>query len=317
MSNIDLGEDSRETVMNDKKVKILMSAYNGKKYIEQQMESIFNQTYKNIEILIRDDGSTDGTIEILKGYEKNGKIELVTGENLGIWKSVYWLAANTGDADYYSFADQDDVWMSDKIERAVNALGKMEQGKPALYICNFDFCDEDMNFSSHRNRLGVELTFVNSLVNFIAYGFTCVINEEMRQLFLQMPTDVQFYHDYLFLILATAFGNVVYEDDYIGAKYRRHGKNLSISNENALTLLMWRIKNFLLNDEFKYKEKWSMFSEIYAEKLNDRNSEILKWLTKPGYSVKTAMRRTFYTKRYREALLDDLALRAMFLVGKL
>jgi rhamnosyltransferase len=303
--------------MIEKKVKILMSAYNGKKYIEQQLESIFSQTYKNIEIFIRDDGSTDGTIELLQEYEKNGEIELVTGENLGIWKSVFWLAANTGGADYYSFADQDDIWMSDKIERAVNALEKTEQEKPTLYICNFDFYDEEMNFSSHRNRLGVELTFINALVNFIAYGFTCVINEKMRHLFLQMPADVQFYHDYLFLILATAFGDVVYEDGYVGAKYRRHGKNLSVSNESALTLLIWRIKNFLLNDEFKYKEKWGKFSEVYAEDLDDRNKEILSWFTKPGYGFKNAMRRTFYTKRYREALLDELALRVMFVVGKL
>jgi hypothetical protein len=132
-----------------------------------------------------------------------------------------------------------------------------------------------------------------------------------------MPTDVQFYHDYLFLILGTAFGNVTYEDDYVGAKYRRHGKNLSVSNENALALLIWRIKNFLLNDEFKYKEKWSEFAEIYTEELDERNREILKWFTKPGYSFKNAMRRAFYAKRYREALLDELALRVMFFVGKL
>jgi glycosyltransferase involved in cell wall biosynthesis len=303
--------------MSDKKVKILISTYNGKKYIEQQLESIFEQTYKNIEILIRDDGSTDGTIEILKEYEKNGKIELVTGENLGIWKSVFWLAANTGEADYYSFADQDDIWMSDKIERAVNALEKTNQENPALYFCNFDFYDEEMVFSSHRNRLGIELTFINSLVNFIAYGFTCVINENMRHLFLQMPTDVQFYHDYLFLILGTAFGNVIYEDDYIGAKYRRHGKNVSISNENALKLLIWRIKNFLFSDEFKYKEKWRKFSDIYEEKLDDTNRKILKLFTEQGYSLRNAMKRAFYTKRYREAMLDELALRVVFFVGKL
>ena len=303
--------------MFDKKVKILMSTYNGIKYIEQQLDSIFNQTYKNIEILIRDDGSTDATIELLKEYEKDGRIELVTGENLGIWKSVYWLAGNTSEADYYSFVDQDDIWESDKIERAVNALDKTEQDKPALYFCNFDFYDEEMNFSSHRNKLKIELTFINSLVNFIAYGFTCVINEKMRQLFIQMPMDVQFYHDYLFLILATSFGNVIYEDDYVGAKYRRHGKNVSVTNENALKLLLWRIKNFLLNDEFKYKEKWSKFSEIYAEKLDDKKKETLSWFTKPRYSFKNAMRRAFYTKRYREAALDELALRTMFFIGKL
>lgn len=69
--------------MNTKKVIICMSTYNGEKYLEEQLESLFSQTYKKIKIYVRDDGSTDGTIDILKKYEKKGKITLVLGKNLG------------------------------------------------------------------------------------------------------------------------------------------------------------------------------------------------------------------------------------------
>ena len=65
-----------------KKVIILLSTYNGECYIEEQIDSILAQTYKNIEIFVRDDGSTDRTVAILKHYEKEGKLRLVCGENL-------------------------------------------------------------------------------------------------------------------------------------------------------------------------------------------------------------------------------------------
>ena len=73
--------------MEDKKVAIVMSTYNGEKYIEEQLDSLFRQTYKNIEIYVRDDGSKDKTVEILKKYETQGKIHLYAKENKGFIKS--------------------------------------------------------------------------------------------------------------------------------------------------------------------------------------------------------------------------------------
>lgn len=64
----------------DKKVNVLLSAYNGEKYIREQIESILEQSYKNIEIYVRDDGSKDGTLTILKEYEERGLIHLEAGK---------------------------------------------------------------------------------------------------------------------------------------------------------------------------------------------------------------------------------------------
>ena len=94
----------------DKKVNVLLSAYNGEKYIREQIESILEQSYKNIEIYVRDDGSKDGTLTILKEYEERGLIHLEAGKNVGFVKSFEWLIANGGEADYYAFSDQDDFW---------------------------------------------------------------------------------------------------------------------------------------------------------------------------------------------------------------
>ena len=95
-----------------KKVIILLSAYNGEKYIREQIKSIINQTYSEIKIYVRDDGSKDQTPQILKEFADEGMIKLYLGENIGFVKSFLWLVKNCENADYYAFADQDDVWLS-------------------------------------------------------------------------------------------------------------------------------------------------------------------------------------------------------------
>ena len=89
-----------------KKVIILLSTYNGQNYIEEQIESLLKQTYNNIEIFIRDDGSKDNTITILKKYEKKyNYINVEYGNNIGFYKSFLWLLNNAHKGDYYSFCD--------------------------------------------------------------------------------------------------------------------------------------------------------------------------------------------------------------------
>jgi len=302
--------------MNDKKVIVLLSSYNGEKYIEEQLESILNQTYKNIEIIVRDDGSTDNTLEILKKYEKQKNIYLEHGNNLGFLKSFYWLLENTKEADYYSFADQDDFWLENKIEKAVNTLNNMDQGKAALYFCDYDYYDKEMNFISHKKPFNTELTLQNSLVSFICSGFTCVINNELKRLFLQMPSEKLFMHDYFLLLLGISFGNVFY-DKNVYAKFRRHGKNSSFFSGNIIKTYFWRIKKFLLQDEFEFKKKWKVFFDVYRNEFNERDKKILKLFANEKYRFDYALRKAFYKKRYRTSFFDELTLRFIFLIGKI
>ena len=302
--------------MENKKVAVLLSTYNGEKYLEQQLQSIFYQTYKNIELYVRDDGSTDGTLDILKKYENQGMLKLTVGENLGYCESFYSLLRNTNEADYYSFADQDDIWLENKIKTAVTALNGVEKEMPALYFCEFDYYDTDMNFVSHKKKLRQAITFPYALASFSVYAFTCVFNSEMRELFLKMPSGNSFPPDYLLLQLAASMGKVLYDTD-VYAKYRRHEKNASMSNQNFIKLLFWRIKNFLINDNFDYKAKWSALYDVYCEELSVDDKAILSWFAEEKYRLAYALRKSFYSKRYRETLFDEIAVRFMFAVGRL
>ena len=107
------------------KVIILMSVYNGENFIEEQLNSIFSQTGDfEIEVWVRDDGSKDGTISILKKYEEEKKLYWYSGENLKPAHSFMDLIMHSCKADYYAFSDQDDVWLNDKLKRSIKRLEK-------------------------------------------------------------------------------------------------------------------------------------------------------------------------------------------------
>ena len=130
----------------DKTIEILMATYNGEKYISEQINSIINQTYKNWKLLIRDDGSKDETLEILKEYEKKDKrINILrdTKGNLGFVKNFEELLKNSSE-EFIMFSDQDDYWLENKIELYINELIKLseiERKNPLLLHSNSFLCD--------------------------------------------------------------------------------------------------------------------------------------------------------------------------------
>lgn len=119
--------------MKDKKIVILMSTYNGEKYISDQIESIMRQkTSADILLKIRDDGSKDDTCEIIEEKQSKypGKIILIKGENIGYNNSFFYLIKNISGFEYYALSDQDDVWLEDKIETAIKNIEEQDYGGP-------------------------------------------------------------------------------------------------------------------------------------------------------------------------------------------
>lgn len=129
-----------------KSVQVLLSSYNGEKYIARQIDSILAQESVDIHLLIRDDGSKDGTRAILSDYESRfpEKIKVVTGDNLGYKKSFLTLIRLAGDYDYYAFADQDDYWLSDKESSSIAEMEKDPEDIPKLAQVDLEAVDENL-----------------------------------------------------------------------------------------------------------------------------------------------------------------------------
>ena len=107
----------------EEKVDVLLATYNGEKYLKEQIDSILNQTYQNINLIISDDNSNDSTRKILEEYKKiDNRIKIyLQDKNLGYIKNFEFLLTKV-ESNYYMLSDQDDVWLPEKIEKSMKTL---------------------------------------------------------------------------------------------------------------------------------------------------------------------------------------------------
>ena len=210
-----------------KVILVLMSTYNGEKYLAQQVDSIIGQEGVQVRLLVRDDGSKDGTCDILKTYADEGKLDYVCGDNIN-WMHSFWKLVNMAHgADYYAFADQDDIWFPDKLARAVSVLEKY--GKtPAIYSAQQSIVDDNLNVL-HLNEQKVDCT--NFLIrDYLVWynifrGCTEVWNNALQEYVLSKHiADIDEPHDAFLMHLALAVGEVV-KDNHEVMAYRQHGNN--------------------------------------------------------------------------------------------
>jgi len=209
------------------KVNILLSTYNGEQFITEQLDSLYNQTYSNIAIYIRDDGSTDNTIDLINAHPINNKLAALTTENnIGVIPSFLKLLAHSGKTgDLYAFCDQDDIWKPEKISRAVEQIVDRPEPDKVLYCSRLEYVDQ------HLKHLGYSLTprltgFSNAVVENIATGCTVVFGETIRKLILEGKSEKMMMHDWWAYLTASAFGDIVY-DDFPSIQYRQHGSTVT------------------------------------------------------------------------------------------
>lgn len=303
--------------MDNKSVAIIMSTYNGEKYLKEQIDSLLNQTYKNITIVIRDDGSSDNTVKIINDYKKkSNNIKLIGGRNMGFIKSFFTLLKDTEGYDYYAYCDQDDIWMTNKIERAVEHLNKSDSNIPTLYFSNSDYYDENMNFvaTAPENKI---YNFRNSLVECVSQGMTMVINKKTRDIMIENVPENCLYHDWWTYMICSGFGKIIYDDNSL-VKYRRHNKSVTVEGKSKLELLIFRIKKFLFGNSLKQiKEQIREYEKYYSDKLNYNDRKLLRLFTNKKYSFINSIKKVFYPKRFRRKLTDEICVRILFLFGRL
>ena len=212
------------------KVDILLATYNGEKYLREQIDSILNQTHTEFRLLISDDGSTDGTREILKEYkEKDGRIDVFFQENnLGVVKNFEFLLEKV-EAKYYMFSDQDDIWKETKIEKSLN---KIEEGYDLVYS-DLEVVDENLNviYSSYwklkgiYNKIKKYNNFESLYLNNFVTGCTMISKKELINSFMPLPNTSKFVlHDYWISLIISQNGKIAYIEEPL-IKYRQHKNN--------------------------------------------------------------------------------------------
>ncbi len=220
--------------MSKPEVTVLMSTWNGEKYLREQLDSILNQQGVDVTLWVRDDGSSDSTREILKEYQNRySNIDVIEGENLGYIASFMTLATRPGKnpAAYTAFSDQDDIWLPDKLISAVKMIEEKadHETKPVLYYSDLNIVDANDTYLKKANTWEGTINRYMFAMFIGIRGCTMVMNPALTRLVERYKQTKIFGHDTFIAELAFWSGEVVY-DAVPHIDYRQTGENLSQTN---------------------------------------------------------------------------------------
>ena len=216
-----------------------MATYNGEKYLVEQLDSIINQTYRNWNLLIRDDNSTDKTLEIIQNYHKKDKrIKILKDNkgNLGIVRNFEELLKSS-ESEFIMFSDQADIWVENKLDMYLKMIEKIKNkgfmihSDAILFDKNKSNILKDTFISKKAINKGLENVFFNYFVQ----GATILISKEIKNFILPFPKEVYLHDRYIHLISELFFERIFVNKALI--YYRQHGDN-QIGAKNTIRELL-------------------------------------------------------------------------------
>lgn len=307
-------------MMSSPRLAILLSTYNGEKFLSDQLDSLFAQSYENFVVVVRDDGSSDRTLSILQDYKDRfvDRIHLIESNttNLGARDSFAFLMdyvlnnkqeLGLGSA-YMLFCDQDDVWFPNKIEVELKAMQECESanpGSPILIHSDLEVVSESLEavapslarfqgLETHRN------SFNQMVISNLVTGCTALLNEPLARKCLPVSSNA-IMHDWWLALVASAFGKVIYLDQAL-IHYRQHDSNTIGAKEHEQAVAsrpsFWvRLLNLQVNEHLREVAVQARdFLESFGKDLSEHQRAGLKLASKMDIGLGTLQR-----IRYRRA----------------
>lgn len=294
-------------------VNVLISTYNGEKYIREQIDSILAQSYPDIRIYVRDDGSTDGTIKILWEYSEKGLIRLSRGKNAGYGRSFGRLLKAAKEGDYWAFCDQDDIWLPDKVKWAVEWLEKQPADVPALFGSAYELTDESMETVTGKAMPpAYKVDFRRALTECVYMGFAMTINRPLRDLMLKADMEEVTSHDWWAWILAERFGVHCF-DGRIAARHRR--LDTSVSGMSMKNRFKW-LAHTIRTGDTGITSCARAYTKAFGNEMNDKEAEYARWFARQGFRPDYALKKALYPGRWRPELSSEIVLRMLMLLGR-
>lgn len=274
------------------KAVVLLSSYNGEKYIRVQIDSILAQECAiPFDLWVRDDGSTDSTQQILQQYAEAGKLRWYTGKNLRPAKSFLDLVHHCPGYDYYAFADQDDYWLPQKLSAGIEQLINIPS--PALYFANAQLV------GNHLQSLGRDVYTRNPYHDYYTLmceggllGCTMVFNSKLAELIRSAPIPEKLImHDFYAAAVCALFDGQILYDSTPYMQYRQHGNNVVGVSRSKLQALSNRLHTITRKMPITVAEQAQSLMSCYP---NIPDKDKLSWLKKVA--------------GYRDSLLNAVAL---------
>jgi len=295
------------------RVAVLLSTYNGARFLEEQLDSLLAQRGVEVHLHARDDGSTDQTLEILARYAAHwpGLAGLAAGPNMGPAASFLELLRTApDDMDYYAFCDQDDVWLPEKLARATAALANDEG--PALYCSNVLCVLESLEpigpaRTSTRTDLH-SLLYENSV-----YGCTTVMNPAARrEIIRERPQQDITMHDWWSALIVAAQG-VIHYDHEPQILYRQHGANSVGAALTYADQLGPHVRKFLrsVKNFYPIQAQAAELLRLHGRRMDEAQAQIVGELADSKASTLARLRLAASERVVRTRPLDRMAARIL------
>lgn len=285
---------------------IVMCTYNGEKYIQEQLQSIVDNTIDNWNIIIFDDQSNDNTIEIIKAYQKKYPTKIFLRINqvkkgviTNFLNGVYETGLQMKKDDYIMLCDQDDVWNPNKIEKTLNGMNELTRiygVNIPLLVCTdvrvvndtLDIVNESFRRMNHY-RIN-KLDFSHLMMENKVQGCTTMINKSTAVMLDKIP-DKATMHDGWLALIASAFGSIKYIDEPT-MNYRQHGNNVQGSVEykddvKSKFSNLGSQRKIVMDSTLQIKE----FLEIYGDRLPEH-------IKKSAIAFALLSQQNFFERRY-------------------
>lgn len=266
-------------------IDILLTTYNGEKYLKEQIDSILSQTYTNFRLLISDDCSKDSTIKILKEYEqKDNRIKVFLQEkNLGYVKNFEFLLTKV-ENEIYALSDQDDVWNNDKVEKTYK---KLKEEDADLVFTDLEIVNEkletinssfnDYMFLSRKIKKYYKDYRLQYLYNCIT-GCTLMSKKKYLEKIIPIPMDSKYViHDTWIGLIVALNGKIAYLDEAT-IKYRQHGNNQVGSNHTSHKYTkLNQVRELFIDVKYQLFNTYINNSSIFTKDLQKQNEKALKY----------------------------------------
>jgi glycosyltransferase involved in cell wall biosynthesis len=301
----------------DKKIQILLSTHNGERYLREQLDSFLAlDNYGEAKVLVRDDGSTDGTPQILAEYAERHGFEIIRGENMGFVVSMFELFRHSDPAcAYFATSDQDDVWLPDKLSAGIRALEKLPADMPLLYGSATQPVTENLTLVGKPFTAPRGVSFYNAMVQNVVPGHTQILNRPLVDVLLSGDVRHATVIDWWIYLLASGVGQVIY-DAKPRVFYRQHGSNAIGSETSKTRLWRGRAKRILENRLSMATRQLQDFLKLYGGKLSQKMyfQELQGFLNQAVFF--TRLRYIMKAKVFRQIAVETLCVKLLFLFGQ-
>ena len=301
-----------------KRVQVLLSTYNGERYLREQLDSFVAQTaFDTMSVLIRDDGSSDGTCAILSEYAQRYGFVVEYGENVGITESYLWLLRHSDrNIEYFAFSDQDDVWLPDKIETALRSLDALDRNSPRLFASLSEIVDESLLHIGVSLQPRREVGFYNAMVQNACPGHTQVFDSRLRDILcrIRCPEDVLVI-DWWVYLAAAAMGTIRFEPRIL-VRHRQHDDNAVGYRISAFSQFFIRLKRTHSGEAANITRQLRSFLATYEECLPEEyRVEILRFLSE-SRNFRLRLAYLCSTPLYRQTAAETAAVKILYIFGK-